>query len=71
MRVSGIVAAVVILLAGPACAQDAPSGEQMALAERFLELSQGDAMAEAIKNQIVPTTQTYIRLEAQGAQSST
>lgn len=53
MRFPGLIAAVAALLfAAPAFAQDAPSAERLALADRFLALSQGDAMEEAIKAQL-------------------
>lgn len=53
MRVLGIIAASVALLcAAPVAAQDAPSTEQLALAQRYLELSQGTAMTDLIEAQL-------------------
>lgn len=53
MRAFSIIAtSVALLCAAPAAAQDAPSAEQLALAQRYLELSQGTAMTDLIKSQL-------------------
>ncbi|RZJ00031.1 MAG: DUF2059 domain-containing protein [Brevundimonas sp.] len=53
MHILSLVAASVALLCAlPASAQEAPSAERLALAQRYLELSQGSAMTDAIKGQL-------------------
>jgi len=49
MRIIHILAAAILVATGsPAAAQDGPSDRQLALAERYLDLSQGTAMKELL-----------------------
>lgn len=66
MRVfCSLAASAALLCAGPVWAQSAPSAERLALAQQYLELSQGTAMTEAIKGQL---EETYARAELSAAE---
>ena len=66
MRVFSLLAvSAALIFAAPVQAQTAPSPERLALAQRYLELSQGSAVTDAIKEEL---EQTYARSELSTAE---
>lgn len=52
MRVFAVLFAAVLMVAGPALAQDEGASRRMALAERYVQLSVGDHLADVLEAQV-------------------